>query len=101
MTDGPAANQSAALARIPALHPQTAVTQIDQQAVIVLADSGQMLALNHEATRLLEWCDVHRSLADLADQLHVEYDVDLAQAQRDSLALFERLAEIGAIVWVE
>lgn len=88
------------LMRIPALHPQTAATEMDGQAVIVLADSGQMLALNPAATRLWTLCDGRRSLDELAAILQAEYDVDLARARGDTLALFERLAEIGAVEWV-
>ena len=87
--------------RIPAPHPQTAATQVDGQAVIVLADSGQMLALNMAGTRLWELCDGRRSAADLVERLHAEYDVSLENARRDTIDFLQQLSAIGALIWVE
>jgi hypothetical protein len=77
--------------RFPTPHNQVAGRVIDGEAVLVLADSGQVQVLNEVGARVWELADGTRSLAQIVDEVVSEFDVGAEQAAADVLAFVERL----------
>jgi hypothetical protein len=86
---------------IPSPHPQVAATVVDGQAVIVMADSGQVTVLNEVGTRIWELIDGEHSLEQIIQAIMAEYEVTPEVAQQDTENFVNRLVEIQAIVWVD
>jgi hypothetical protein len=82
----------------PTPDPQVAATLVDGQAVVVMADSGQVTVLNETGARIWGLCDGMRSVAEINAMIIDEYDVSAAEAAADMHAFLDRLVEIGAIV---
>ncbi len=82
----------------PVLHPQVATRTVDGEAVVVLADSGQVNVLNPVGTRMWELMDGTRSIQKIADAICDEFDVTKEEAERDLEEFVQRLVEAKAIV---
>ncbi|HJQ22592.1 MAG TPA: PqqD family protein [Blastocatellia bacterium] len=82
----------------PTLHPQVALQTIDGLAVMVLADSGEVLVLNPTGTRIVELLDGKRSLGEVADAIESEYAVTAEAARRDVESFLKTLREAGALL---
>jgi hypothetical protein len=67
----------------PKKHPRTASRQVDGEAVIVLPGEGTVRVLNAVGSRVWELADGTRSVGDLVETIHDEYDVDRDQARED------------------
>jgi hypothetical protein len=85
-------------AKYPVLHPQVATRIVDGEAVIVLADSGQVNVLNPVGTRMWELIDGTRSVQQIADAVCAEFDVTEAQVQRDLEEFMQELVDANAVV---
>jgi hypothetical protein len=83
---------------IPMPHPQVAVTVVDGQAVIVMADSGQVTVLNEVGTRIWELSDGNHSVEEIIQAIMAEYEVTPEAAEQDAEDFLNRLVEIQAIV---
>jgi hypothetical protein len=84
--------------KYPALHAQVATRIVDGEALIVLADSGQVNVLNRVGTRMWELIDGTRSVQQIADAVCAEFEVTEDQAQRDIEEFVQELIGINAIV---
>ena len=82
----------------PTPHSQVAGRVIDGEAVLVLADSGQVQVLNEVGARIWELADGTRSLAEIVDVVTSEFEVDAADATADVLAFVERLVAERIVV---
>lgn len=82
----------------PDLHPQVATRSIEGQAIVVLADSGEVAILNETGTFLWEQVNGIHLLSELAARLALAYELDLADAERDTLEFFETLLVMDAVV---
>ena len=85
------------VAEYPALHPQVAMQVVDDLAVIVLADSGEVLVVNSLGTRIVELMDGKQSVAEIARRIAEEYDVPAEDARRDLDEFLRTLSEAGAL----
>ena len=83
---------------IPMPHPQVAVTVVDGQAVIVMADSGQVTVLNEVGTRIWELSDGNHSVEEIIQAIMAEYEVTPEAAEQDAEDFLNQLVEIQAIV---
>src|SRR6266498_1974290 len=81
----------------PALAAQVAMQTVDGLAVMVLADSGEVLVLNPIGTRILELIDGKRSVAEIAGVIESEYTVSAEEARRDLETFLQTLQEAGAL----
>jgi coenzyme PQQ biosynthesis protein PqqD len=86
-------------AKYPALHPQVAIQIVDGSAVIVLADSGEVLVFNETATRILGLIDGQRSVAEVAGALESEYKVSPHEAQQDVESFLQTLEQANALIF--
>ncbi len=84
--------------KYPAPHPQVAARTVDEAAVIVLADSGEVTVLNAVGTRVWELADGSRSIAEIIAAIEAEYEVTAEQAQRDVTDFLQTLNEAGALL---
>lgn len=80
------------------LHPQVAIQTVDGLAVMVLADSGEVLVVNSLGTRILELIDDKRSVTEIANAIESEYLVSAADARRDLETFLQTLREAGALI---
>ena len=70
---------------------------IEGEAILVHPGQGKVRVLNPVGARLWELADGTRSLADMAETLVSEYDVELAQARADVLAFCTGLMDCGLL----
>jgi hypothetical protein len=82
----------------PDLHPQVATRSVEGQALVVLADTGEVAILNETGTFLWEQVDGNCVLSDLASTLALTYGISLVDAESDTLEFFEALLAMDAIV---
>jgi hypothetical protein len=78
-------------------HAQVAARIIDDQAVVVLADSGEVNVFNAVGTRIWELIDGSRTIQQIADTIHSEYEVTAEEALRDVQEFTQKLLEAKAI----
>lgn len=83
--------------KYPVLHPQVAMQSVDGLAVIVLADSGEVIVVNELATRIVELIDGERSAEEIARTIESEYQVTEEEARRDLYEFLQMLMEAGAV----
>ncbi len=76
---------------------QIAATVIDKQAVIVLADSGQVTVLNELGTFIWQRCDGAHPIGQILQDIIAGYEVDSSSAERDLTQFLEQMVGIGAI----
>jgi hypothetical protein len=84
--------------QLPTPHPQVAATVVDGQAVIVLADSGQVTVLNEVGTRIWQLSDGERNVDEIVQVIMAEYDVPEDVAWQDAIYFLKRMEEVQAIV---
>lgn len=89
------------LNKYPVLHPQVATRTVDGEAVIVLADSGQVNVLNPVGTRMWELMDGKRNIQQIVDAICEEFDVSEEEAKRDVEEFLQQLINANAIVLQE
>ncbi len=82
----------------PVPHAQVAARVVENQAVIVLADAGQVNVLNGVGTRIWELIDGTRTVQQIRDVIEREYAVSAEDVSRDVLAFFEELIAAQAVV---
>ena len=81
------------LQQYPIPHRQVSGRVIDDEAVIVLSESGDVEVLNSVGARIWELADGTRTVGEIANMIEREYDVDPRQAQSDVQSFIGRLAE--------
>ncbi len=81
----------------PVLHPQVASRTVEEQAVVVLSDAGEVTVLNPVGTRVWELIDGRRSVADIADEILAEYGAAPDVVRRDVQEFVQGLAELRAV----
>jgi hypothetical protein len=82
-------------------HAQTASTVVENRAVIVLADAGEVTILNELGTQIWELADGSNSVENIARKIVEEFDVGFDEALQDTQAFLNELVEKEAIVWLE
>ena len=90
-------NEANLLKYYPIPSPAAVGRQVDQEAVLVLTEQGQVKVLNELGARIWELSDGTRSVAQIADQICREYEVERGQAEADTLRFLEELAGRGAL----
>jgi hypothetical protein len=82
----------------PAPHPQVAARTVDDQAVIVLADTGEVTVLNGVGTRIWELADGAHSVAAISEVIASEYGIGASRARQDLEEFLIELVAAQAIV---
>ena len=86
------------LQQYPIPHPQVAGRVIDDEAVIVLSDTGQVQVLNEVGAHVWELIDGARSVTEIAQAIAEEFDVSLQEASADVLEFVLELEKEKIIV---
>ena len=81
----------------PRLHPQVAARQLEDRAIVVLADAGEVLVLNPNGAWLWRQMDGRRTVGELAAGLAQACGVDEVRAQQDTSAFVQSLVAAGAV----
>ena len=82
----------------PTPHPQVASRIVDGEALIVLADSGEVIVLNRVGSRLWELMDGSRSVGEIVEAIVTEFDTTQEQAEQDVGAFIRELVENRMLV---
>lgn len=88
------------LTAIPRIDPQVAARLLEDRAIVVLADAGEVLVLNPNGAWIWSQIDGRCTVGELAGRLGAAWTLDPAHAQGDTLSFMVSLAEAGAIVLV-
>ena len=83
--------------KYPAPHPQVGARVVDGEAVVILADSGNVNVFNPVGTRIWELADGTRSVRQIADAIAAEYDVTPEVALQDVTEFVQKLVETLAL----
>jgi hypothetical protein len=89
------------LTNYPIPHTQVAARVVDGQAVIVLADTGEVQILNAVGTRIWELIDGTRNLAGIIAAIESEFEVSSQEAQRDVEDFVQSLVDGQVLVLQE
>ncbi|HKP88149.1 MAG TPA: PqqD family protein [Blastocatellia bacterium] len=73
--------------------------KVDGSAVIVLADSGEVLVFNETGTRILEMIDGKRNVSEVASLIESEYEVSAEEARQDLEAFLQTLVAANALTF--
>ena len=65
--------------------------------VLLDLESGEYYALDEVSSRIWHLCDGQRSIAEIAETVHREYDAPTAQIERDALAFLCEMAQEGLV----
>jgi hypothetical protein len=82
----------------PVSHPQVAAQIVDDEAVIVLSDAGEINVLDPVGTRVWELIDGLRTVQQIVDVIVDEFEVTLEQAQSDVVEFMETLVQDKMVV---
>lgn len=85
----------------PAPHPQVAWRMIDGEALLVLADAGEVAVLNGVGSRIWQLADGSRSIDDIITVIVAEYDTTADEAGRDVVDFIEQLVKEHILVLSE
>jgi hypothetical protein len=83
---------------LPRQAPNVVSRQIDDEAVLVHPLQGKVRVLNAVGARVWELADGQRTVAEIAQTITTEYDVELPRAQADVLAFCGDLAQAGVLM---
>jgi predicted transcriptional regulator len=67
--------------------------------VVITPAENVIRMLNPTGSRIWELADGTRTVAQIAETLTAEYDVDRDRAERTTMELLDSLAEKGMIAW--
>lgn len=85
------------LDKTPMPHPQVAARTLDNAAVIVLAQSGEVNVLNSVGTRIWGLADGTRTGHEIVRAIVAEFDVDTNEAAHDVATFLQVLVDAGAL----
>jgi hypothetical protein len=85
----------------PEPHAQTAGRVIDGEAVLILADAGEVTILNEVGSRIFSLCDRQHSVADIVRIVADEYAISDAEAERDVTEFLSQLDQQAIVTLVQ
>ncbi len=74
---------------------------IDDEAVVIRQDAGEVLGLNDVGARLLELIDGKTSVKVLLEKMADEFEIDRSRLEQDVLGFLQELGEAGVIEQIE
>lgn len=92
------------LHKYPARHPETGIERIDGKMMAASPDDHLHVFVEDDdapsevAERIVELASGERTVAEIADALCREFDVDAVRARRDTVAFVLRLVESKVLV---
>ena len=86
------------LGSIPQQAPNVVSRQIEDEAVLVHPVQGKVRVLNAVGARVWELADGQHTVAEIAQMITAEYEVDLPRAEADVLTFCVGLAQAGVLI---
>lgn len=80
--------------------PQIVSQQVEGEMILVVPTRGKVKVINEVGGRIWELCDGKRSIRQIAVELTREFDVELSQAEKDSVEFLNTLAERGLVHFI-
>lgn len=80
------------LGQKPRQNPNHAVREIDGMLFIMNPDTSELHQLNEVGARVWQLLDGHRTVAEMAQCIEAEFEVDLETAESDALAFLGEMA---------
>ena len=77
----------------PTPKPEVIGRSIDNEAVLVLPQTGKVKVLNEVGSRIWDLIDGSRSVREIADILCADFDVPAATAQQDAVEFITTLVD--------
>lgn len=74
---------------------------LDHEAVLVLTSKAQIKVINEVGARIWRLADGSRSVAQIAEQICWEYNIQLEEALHDTVEFIDDLVERGILVLAE
>ncbi len=81
------------LESIPVMLPTVVGRIVDEEAVLVLPEQGQVKVLNPVGARIWTMIDGVRTIREIAALISQEYEVESAQAETDTIQFIRDLQE--------
>lgn len=81
----------------PIQNPDIAWREIDGEAVLVISDSSDIKVLNRIGTQIWKQCDGHNEAAFIAQEIALQYDVQIEEALIDVLEFLAELSSKGLL----
>ncbi len=89
------------MGKYPRLHPQVAARVMDGQALVILADTGEVNVFNPVGTRIWELIDGRHSVTQIIEAITSEYEITEAEASKDVQGFVQELLDARAITLEE
>ena len=70
---------------------------IEDEAILVKVDSGEVIHLNEVAAEIWRIIDGKRKISEIVDHVQKDFDVDREQAEKDTLEFIKSLSDINLI----
>lgn len=84
----------------PTKHPRTASRLVDGEAVVVLPEENVVKVLNAVGSRIWDLANGTRTVREIIETIHQEFDVDRAQVEQDVIEFVAEMAR-GELLAVE
>lgn len=89
--------QKFSLDSIPVPNPNVVGRVVSDEAVLVLPDKGTVKVLNEVGARIWSLVDGARCAREIAAAIFAEYNVELVEAESDTLTFLDDLADRGVL----
>jgi rRNA processing protein Krr1/Pno1 len=70
---------------------------IEDEAILVKVDSGEVIHLNEVAAEIWRIIDGKRKISEIVDHIQKDFDVDREQAEKDTLEFIKSLSNINLV----
>lgn len=85
------------LDKYPIQNPDVISRIVSKEAVIVIPSRGEVKVINEVGATIWAFIDGSRTIREIAQMICYEYEVDLEDAQNDTITFIEQLIERKAI----
>jgi hypothetical protein len=80
-------------------NPKVVGRIVDDEAVLVLPEQGEVKVLNEVGSRIWELVDGTRTIREIAYHIHREFDVDEVAAEMDTLEFVSEILDLGIFLF--
>ena len=70
---------------------------IEDEAILVKVDSGEVVHLNEVASEIWRIIDGKRKTSEIVDHIHSAFEVDKDRAEKDTLEFIKSLSDINLV----
>jgi len=85
------------MSQVPRQNPDTAARKIAQSTYVLDPETSALHTFDEVGERIWELCDGQRSVAEIANVIEGEYEVDAPQAEADVVEFLDELVTKGLV----